>query len=158
MKFHVILETRENLGRVNFCKRFLGLLLGTGKTLANSWSPPPQCRSQKQLWVGSSSLLVSEVELSQWSGHPPVLGIPIPKTLVIWASPSHLTIAIWVRVRVAEDAHITRVLGMGMPKTQGWPYHCNSAWIHTKDLVLRLQSYSHFQWTASTVTEKRSPH
>ena len=36
---------------------------------------------------------------------------------VIWASPSHITLAIWVRVRVTEDAHITRVLGMGKPKT-----------------------------------------
>ena len=33
------------------------------------------------------------------------------------ASPSHITLAIWVRVRVwvTEDVHITRVLGMGMP-------------------------------------------
>ena len=46
-------------------------------------------------------------------GHPRVLGIPIPKTLVIWASPSHLILAIMVRV--TGDAHITRVLGMGMP-------------------------------------------
>ena len=36
------------------------------------------------------------------------MGIPIPKTLVILASPSRITLAIWVRV-------ITRVLGMGMP-------------------------------------------
>ena len=47
------------------------------------------------------------------------LGIPIPKTLVIWASPCYITLAIWVRVRfrvrVTEAAHITRVLGMGMP-------------------------------------------
>ena len=35
------------------------------------------------------------------------MGIPIPKTLVIWASPSHITLAIWVRV--TGDAHITRV-------------------------------------------------
>ena len=41
------------------------------------------------------------------------MGIPIPKTLVIWASPSHLILAIMVRV--TGDAHITRVLGMGMP-------------------------------------------
>ena len=41
------------------------------------------------------------------------MGIPISKTLVIWASPSHITLAI--RVRVTGDAHITRVLGMGMP-------------------------------------------
>ena len=42
-------------------------------------------------------------------------GIPIPKTLVIWASPSHITLAIWVRVwvRVTGDAHITSVLGIG---------------------------------------------
>ena len=45
------------------------------------------------------------------------MGIPIPKTLVIWASPSHITLAIWVRVRVTGDAHITRGLGMGMAKT-----------------------------------------
>ena len=55
-----------------------------------------------------------------------VLGIPIPKTLVILASPSHITLTIRVRVRVTEDAHIIRVLGMGMPKTQGCPYYCDS--------------------------------
>ena len=35
---------------------------------------------------------------------------------MIWVSPSHITLAIWVRVsisvRVTGDAHITRVLGM----------------------------------------------
>ena len=40
-------------------------------------------------------------------------GIPIPKTLVIWASPSHITLAIWVRF--TDDAHITKVLGIGIP-------------------------------------------
>ena len=60
----------------------------------------------------------------QWHGHPRVLGIPIPWTLVIWASPSHITLAIWVSVRVTGDTHITRVLGMGMPKTRSCPYHC----------------------------------
>ena len=59
----------------------------------------------------------------QWYGHLRVLGIPIPKTPVIWASPSHITLANWVRVRVTEDAHITRVLGMGMPKAWGCSYH-----------------------------------
>ena len=43
----------------------------------------------------------------------------IPKTLVIWASSSHITLAIWgtvrIRVRVTTDAHITRILVMGMP-------------------------------------------
>ena len=41
------------------------------------------------------------------------MGIPIPKTLVIWASPSHITLAIWVRF--TDDAHITKVLGIGIP-------------------------------------------
>ena len=53
----------------------------------------------------------------QWYGHPRVLGIPIAKTLSIQASPSHTTLAIWVRV--SGDTHITRALGMGMPKTRG---------------------------------------
>ena len=43
----------------------------------------------------------------------------IPKTLVIWASSSHITLAIWVtvriRVRVTRDAHITRIWVIGMP-------------------------------------------
>ena len=44
------------------------------------------------------------------------MGIPIPKTLVIWVSSSHIVLAILVsvRLRVTEDGHITRVLGMGM--------------------------------------------
>ena len=42
-------------------------------------------------------------------GESHVLGIPIPKTLVIWA------------------LYITRVLGMGMPKTRGCPYHWDTA-------------------------------
>ena len=38
-------------------------------------------------------------------------------------SPSYITLAIWVRVRikVTGDAHITEVLGMGMPKTGEMP-------------------------------------
>ena len=50
------------------------------------------------------------------------MGIPIPQTLVIWASPSHITLAIWVWVGVTGDAHITRVRGMGMPKTRWHQY------------------------------------
>ena len=64
--------------------------------------------------------------MSQWYGYPRVLGIPIPQTLVIWASPSHITLAIWVWVRVTGDTHITRFRGMGMPKTRGCPYHCDT--------------------------------
>ena len=45
---------------------------------------------------------------------------------MIWTSPSDITLAMWVRVRVriTGDAHITRV--MGMPKTRGCSYHCDS--------------------------------
>ena len=81
------------------------------------------------------------------------MGIPIPNTLVIWASLSHIVLAIWVRVRVRVrgdalitrvrvrvrgdalitrvrvrvrgDALITRVLGMGMPLSLGsWEWGC----------------------------------
>ena len=40
-------------------------------------------------------------------GHPRVLGIPIPKTLVIWASPVTLTLTQIARVIWEGDAHIT---------------------------------------------------
>ena len=58
-----------------------------------------------------------------------VMGIPIPKPLVQWTFPSLITLAIWVRVRVkvTVDAHITGVLRMGMPKTRGCSYHCDTA-------------------------------
>ena len=91
----------------------------------------PQQQSQKSLrkLTRPRFLRVSKVALFQWYGHPRVLGSPIPKTLVMWASPSCTTLAIWVRVRVrvTEDIHITRVLRMGMLKTRGYPYHCGSA-------------------------------
>ena len=54
---------------------------------------------------------------SDINGHPRVLGIPIPKTLMIWASPLTLTLTQNAKVILEGDAHITRVLGMGMPKT-----------------------------------------
>ena len=48
-------------------------------------------------------------------GIPAFWAFPFPlKTLAIKASPSHTTLAIWVRV--SGNTHITRVLGMGCPK------------------------------------------
>ena len=47
------------------------------------------------------------------------MGISIPKTQVILASPSHYNLVICVRVRVTGDTHITRVLEMAMSKTRG---------------------------------------
>ena len=50
-----------------------------------------------------------------------VLGIPIPKTPVIWASPVTLILILTQIAKVIweGDAHITRVFGVGMPKTRG---------------------------------------
>ena len=104
--------------------------------------------------------------VSQWCGHPRVLGNPIPKTLVIWDHfpflgncpptlplgqhwfrggvgrqfPRHvkwsviwaslvtlsLTLTQIAKVIWEGDVHITRVLGIGMPKTRGCPYHCDT--------------------------------
>ena len=76
------------------------------------------------------------IPLSQWYEHPRVLSILI----VIWASPSHITLAIWVRVRVrvTGDTNITRVLGMGMPKTRGCPYHFDIGTLKTRRKLRRV--------------------
>jgi len=61
------------------------------------------------------------------NGNIGVLGFFIPKTLVIWAYPSHITLAIWVRVRVRVRGRVTGYANiMGMPKTRGCPYDCDS--------------------------------
>ena len=62
----------------------------------------------------------------QWYAHPCVLGIPIPKTVVIWVFPSHITFAIWVRVKVRVTGDVHTTWGMGMPKDRGCPYHCDT--------------------------------
>ena len=87
--------------------------------------------------------LLSTSSVLQWHGHPRVLGLSIPKTLVIGASPSHITLAIWVRV--TGDAHITRCLRMGMPKTRGCPYHCDIGFVNKRsgyDIKTALQCNS----------------
>ena len=48
------------------------------------------------------------------------MGIPIPNTRVILASPFHITLAIWVRI--TGDAHIT-CFGNGDAKNEEMPYH-----------------------------------
>ena len=77
-----------------------------------------ECKFSPKLFQKSriAKAAVTLIWVSQRFGHP------IPKPLVvIWTSPSHITLAIWVRVtvrvgvRVTWDAHITRVLEMGMP-------------------------------------------
>ena len=51
--------------------------------------------------------------LSEWRRYHGDMRIPIPKTLVIWASPVTLTLI--AKVIWEGDAHITSVLEMGMP-------------------------------------------
>ena len=53
---------------------------------------------------------------------------PHSQTLVIWASPVTLTLSLTQIGKVIweENTHITRVLGMEMPKTRGCPHHCNT--------------------------------
>ena len=65
------------------------------------------------------------VSLSQWYGHP---HSPWSITLMMWASPVTLTLTPTQVAKVIwkGDAHISRVLGMGMPKPRGYPYQCDS--------------------------------
>ena len=88
------------------------------------WQPRPQGFSLKKR-------VAPPIFLGKSTGDEVArLGIPIPKTLVIWAFPSPITLAIWVRVNVkvyTGNAHITRALGMGMPKKRGCPYHWDTA-------------------------------
>ena len=49
--------------------------------------------------------------VSQWYWHPCVLSIPIPNTLVIWASPVTLTLT--TKVLLEGNAHITVTGGGG---------------------------------------------
>ena len=44
---------------------------------------------------------------------------------MIWESLT-LTLTQIAKVVLEGDAHITTVLGMGMPKTRVCPYHCNT--------------------------------
>ena len=67
------------------------------------------------------------------------MGIPIRQTLVIRASPVTLTLAQIVKLIWEGDAHITRVLGMGMPKSRGCPYHCDTG----PEIFLLKESWLH---------------
>ena len=65
----------------------------------------------------------------QWYGHPRVLGISILKALEIWASPSFINLAIWLKVRVTGDVHITRGFGNGDAQTAGTPISQWHRWL-----------------------------
>ena len=58
--------------------------------------------------------------LLQWYGHPRVLGIPIPKTPVIGASPSHITLHFWYgywRRSILSSIHLLANLFDASPVT-----------------------------------------
>ena len=86
------------------------------------------------IWKGTAGNSELVIALPQWYGYPRVLSIPILKTLVIWISSVTLTLTLTQIAKVVQegDAHITRVLGMGLPKTRGCPYHWNSATLETR--------------------------
>ena len=70
----------------------------------------------------------------------PRFGHPHPKTLVMWLS--QLTLIQIATVVWEGDACIATVLGMGMLKTQGCPYHCHTGvlhWFYYEDVRLSLR-------------------
>ena len=84
----------------------------------------------------------------QWYGHPGVLGIPILKTLGISASPSFINLAIWLKVRVTGDAHITRDFGNGNAQNAGTPISQWHRWLTV------LWEWSLEQWSQLTSMQK----
>ena len=74
----------------------------------------------------------------------------IAAVTVIWASPSLIILAICLRVWVTGDTHITRVLGMGMPKTRGCP--TVSVTLLSPSCIPRLFALLHAQGLHSSPT------
>ena len=80
------------------------------------------------------------------------MGIPIRQTLVMWVSPVTQTLTL---TQIAEviwegNAHITRVLGMGMPKSRGYPYH----WDTGPEIFLLKESWLHLMIKPGDYTRK----
>ena len=65
---------------------------------------------------GKLEKIFLEISLSQWYGHPRVLGIPISKTLVIWAS--HVTLTL-------RGCPYHQGFGYGDDRNGGGIHHCN---------------------------------
>ena len=57
------------------------------------------------------------------NGNIGVLGFFIPKTLVIWAYPSHITLGIWVRVIILASP--------ADAQNAGCPYDCDSGFFQS---------------------------
>ena len=77
----------------------------------------------------------------------PLFGHLHPKTLVMWLS--QLTLIQITTVVWEGDACIATVLGMGMLKTQGCPYHCHTGGTPLI-LLWRCAAESSTLWTCST--------
>ena len=103
-------------------KKFYHIVLLFFRTIVRAASPPTTCsRFHKSLEIHERT--DAKNGLLQWYGHPSVLGISISKTRVIQASPSHITLASWVRGRVtgegfeSGDAHITMTAPLKRSRT-----------------------------------------
>ena len=81
---------------------------------------------------------------------PCSFGVPILKSLGIWVSPVTLTLTQIAKVIWEGDAHITRVLGMGMPKTGGCPYHCFTG---LKIASLGRVAHAYLMWCENHASE-----
>ena len=85
----------------------------------------PGYDANSKAWGGTNRSHTSNiVPVSQWYGHPRVLGYPILKPLVIWVSPVILTLTLTQITKVIwkGDAHTTWVNGLGMGGG-GWDAH-----------------------------------
>ena len=135
------LSTSEALGRISTsfrCSNFWDCLGTQALVIIGRWYPGQLLTNHKQrlstqtipeivapkarthspycFWSGD----VTVIRASPRFGHPHCQNPSEMGILLI------LLIASWVRVRVTGDAHIGRVLGMGMSETRGSLYHCDS--------------------------------
>ena len=77
------------------------LVRGIGQVVGEEWRPYARRRAKRRgMQEGKSGVTVTV-------GHPRVLGIPIPKTLVIWVSPVTQTLTQIAKIIREGDAHIT---------------------------------------------------
>ena len=94
--------------------------------------------------------------LLQSYGHPRVLGIPIPKTLVIWASPSHIILAIWVGGGGGyRGCHITVTPDSFWAATKIIPY---IAFVQTQERLVAARFSVTERRCAVTISKVESPY
>ena len=82
--------------------------------------------------------------VSEWYGHPHSQN---PSDMGISVTLTQIAKVIW-----EGDAHITRVLGMGMPKTRGCPYHCKSRQLEPSNYRIGIG----LPWKSRTSLEEKN--